>query len=108
MEDSNEAIKPNIDVYMVGTSSNADSGLKKHKLYGGYKEKAFKKQKSNSQGKRKALQTIKKKKKIKAQIKCFNCDKKGHFACECTEPKKVKTYKALSSAINNLKVLHFF
>ncbi|MBA0790480.1 hypothetical protein Gohar_015126, partial [Gossypium harknessii] len=65
---------------MVGTSLNADYGLKKHKLYGGYKEKAFKKQKSNFQGKGKALQIIKKKKKNKAQIKCFNCGKKDSRA----------------------------
>jgi hypothetical protein len=28
-------------------------------------------------------------KKDKSKLKCFDCGKEVHFACECTEPKKV-------------------
>jgi hypothetical protein len=28
-------------------------------------------------------------KKEKSKLKCFDCGKEVHFACECTEPKKV-------------------
>ncbi|CAB4268778.1 unnamed protein product [Prunus armeniaca] len=27
-------------------------------------------------------------KKDLSKVKCYNCDKKGHFSCDCTEPKK--------------------
>ena len=34
------------------------------------------------------------------KVKCFNCQKKGHFAHECTEPKKVTN----SLTFSNIRV----
>ena len=34
--------------------------------------------------------------KNKVKVKCYNYGKKGHFASECNEPKKVQTVEMLS------------
>jgi hypothetical protein len=34
---------------------------------------------------------------LKAEIKCFNCQKKGHFASSCPDPKKPKAGRALTA-----------
>ena len=34
-----------------------------------------------------------------AKVKCFNCGKKCHFARDCTEPKKVNTFRAYLNEI---------
>ena len=96
------ASKSNADVYMTGTSKPGGSG-KKRKFHGGGSQsgkeqdpsKSGKKQKSNQQGKGKRPP----KKKNMAKVKCYNCGKKGHFARDCTEPKKVSTFNTYLNEI---------
>jgi hypothetical protein len=44
----------------------------------------------HKRGKRSAKKNI-------SKVKCYNCNKLGHFACDCTEPKKVSLSLDLSS-----------
>ena len=44
----------------------------------------------HKRGKRSAKKNI-------SKVKCYNCNKLGHFACDCTEPKKVSISLDLSS-----------
>ena len=66
----------------AGTSSNNN----KHKNQGKGKAKGPKRQKQEH--KKKARSKNKRKTNV-ARVRCYNCQQKGHYTRDCTEPKKV-------------------
>ena len=96
-EDRLEAAKPSIDVYMAGLGSHGGS-IRKSEYKGGSQSNKrkgevhqSKKSKQNQHSKVK-----RNKKKNIAKVRCYNCNKCGHFVRDCTEPKKVPNYEYVS------------
>ena len=97
---SHWGIKPNVDVYMASSSLKGGKSFKR-KSYSGYKGKWFKRHKggyfgNNNDNKEKEKAPMGRPQKNKVKVKCYNYGKKGHFASECNEPKKVQTVEMLS------------
>ncbi|XP_078171522.1 uncharacterized protein LOC144565598 [Carex rostrata] len=95
-EDRIEASKPQETesaVHLAGSSSNGGQYQKRKSNYD-HNGKQEKKHKGQDRGKGKASQNnFKKHNKVK--IKCFNCDKKGHYARECKEPHKTQEQQTM-------------
>ena len=97
-EDRLLANKVQTDVYFAGSGSHGASGSKR-KHFGGFKKGKGKgagpsdkkpKFEKHGKGKRPFKKNI-------FRMKCYNCDKKGHFARDCNEPKNVEIIKTLES-----------
>jgi gag-polypeptide of LTR copia-type/Zinc knuckle len=91
-KDRIEALKPHkteTTMHLAGSSSYGGQCQKRKSNDGKGKGKQQKKYKGQYRGKGKASQNNSKKYK-KVKIKCFNCGKKGHYARECNEPRKVQ------------------
>ncbi|XP_073104555.1 uncharacterized protein [Elaeis guineensis] len=79
--------KPSTDVYMADPSFQRCKG-RKHRNQGGNQQGKGKGAANKKPKNEKEKDPLKRKKKNIAKAKCFNCGNKGHFACDCTEPKK--------------------
>ena len=74
--------------FMVGTSKRVKHMLKQRK------------NKSSTNLKKENKKVFFKKKKHVFKLKCYNCGKKEHFACDSKKTKKVNGLYALVSAID--------
>ena len=88
-EDIMESFIPEPEAYVanVGVQKNQDSKRKFKGERGKGKGNAPKKPRTNQQGKGNFSMM-----KDKSKLKWFKCGNKGHFANECSEPKKVNVW----------------
>ena len=81
--------KPNEQSYVVESNSCKTFDFK-------HNRKFFKKNKKSDdalkKGKIGACKKFKCAKRDKSKLKCYNYGNKGHFTCECIEPKQVWSY----------------
>lgn len=78
-----EATKPNHTAYMADSGSCKASRPKRKKFKNGVVAGQVTKVSRTSQRSKRG-----KRRKNESKLECFNCKKKGHFACDCTEQKK--------------------
>nr|XP_018622437.1 uncharacterized protein LOC104084895 [Nicotiana tomentosiformis] len=85
--------KATTSAYVASFDPNSGKG-KKRKFSGFFRKKgkgqAWKKPKTNHQGKNDVSVPKPKKKLNMAKLKCHNCKNKGHFDRDCPEPKKTR------------------
>ena len=95
-EDRLLSIKVNTEVHATSSKSAGNSSNKKRKCYKG-KGKSAQRPKKQQAGQN---LTRSKRKVNLARVKCYNCQQKGHYARDCTAPKKVQPIYSYVSELN--------